>query len=163
PGFVASHPNSHARHACGDIGGESVASWDGSTPSTPIWTLTTTPSPDHAWPRTTTWPWRTASPSWGDTITERTRIVRTGAGGLPSSVRAKREDFDRAWPQTGGFQDGPQGDARPSGCAHRAEPPRLARRERLESGATIACALDRHRQSASAHRLEVGHVQPHGL
>jgi len=33
----------------------------------------------------------------------------------------------------------------------------------LESGATIACALDRHRQSASAHRLEVGHVQPHGL
>src|SRR5207245_9977077 len=80
----------------------------------------------------------------------------------PSSVRANREDFDRAWPQTGGFQDGPQGDARPSGCAHRAELPRLARRERLESGATIACALDRPRQSASAHTLDVAPAHPPG-
>src|SRR5256712_2299380 len=85
PGFVASHANSQARHACGDRGGESVASRDGSAPSTPIWTLTTTPSPDHALPRTTTGPRRTASPSRGETTTERTRIVRTGLGGLPAS------------------------------------------------------------------------------
>src|SRR3989442_1883089 len=77
-----------------------------------------------------------------------------------SSVRADGEDFNRVRSQAYEFQEGAQGNARPSGCAHRAEPPRLPRRERRESGATVPRALERHRHGASAYRLEVGRVQP---
>src|SRR5438093_10983643 len=77
----------------------------------------------------------------------------------PSSIRADGEDFNHLRSQASGLQDGPQGNARPAGRAHSPEPPRLPRRQRLESSTTVSRALERRRQGPCAHRLEVGDVQ----
>src|SRR5207249_11391218 len=77
----------------------------------------------------------------------------------PSSIRADGEDFNHVRSQACGLQDGPQGNARPSGRAYSPEPPRLPHRQRLESSTTVPRALERRRQGACAHRLELGDVQ----
>src|SRR3989449_1888869 len=77
----------------------------------------------------------------------------------PSSIRADGEDLTHVRSRACGFQDGPKGNARPSARAHRAEPPRLPRRQRLESSTTVPRALERRRQGPCAHRLEPGDGQ----